>query len=141
VQAGGHVLVDERSLWPGGKFATTLLAVRTAFLKSHPDTVKALLAGHVQATDFLNKYPQQAQADVASEIAAISGKAPSAKVTSAAWPELAFTDDPVAASIQTAADHAVVVGTSKKVTLTGLVDVTLLNQVLAAAGEPPVAVS
>ena len=28
VKAGGHVLVDERSLWPGGAFATTVLAVR-----------------------------------------------------------------------------------------------------------------
>ena len=29
VQAGGKVLVDERDLWPGKKFAITVLAVRT----------------------------------------------------------------------------------------------------------------
>jgi len=141
VQAGGHVLVDERTLWPGGKFATTLLVVRKAFLKAHPDVVKALIEGQVQANDFVNSHPQQAQADAAAEIATISGKAPSSKVVTAAWPDLTFTDDPVAASIQTAADHAVAVGIGKKVTLTGLVDVTILNQVLSATGEPTVASS
>jgi NitT/TauT family transport system substrate-binding protein len=141
VQAGGHVLVDERTLWPGGKFATTVLAVRKAFLKAHPDVVKALIEGQVQANDFVNSHAQQAQADAAAEIATISGKAPSSKVVTAAWPDLTFTDDPVAASIQTAADHAVAVGIGKKVTLTGLVDVTVLNQVLTAAGEPTVASS
>jgi NitT/TauT family transport system substrate-binding protein len=142
VQAGGHVLVDERSLWPGGKFATTVLAVRKAFLKDHPDVVKALIEGQVQANDFVTKNPQQAQTDAASEIAAISGKAPSTKVVTAAWPELTFTDDPVASSIQTAADHALAVGTiTKKQDLTGLVDVSVLNQVLSAAGEPPVPTS
>ena len=142
VQAGGHVLVDERTLWPGGRFATTVLAVRKQFLKDHPDTVKALLEGQVQANDFVNSKPQQAQADAAAEIAAISGKAPSAKVVTAAWPELTFTDDPVASSIQTAADHALAAGTiTKKVNLAGLVDATVLNEVLSAAGEAPVPTS
>ena len=141
VQAGGHVLVDERTLWPGGKFATTVLVVRKAFLSSHPDVVKALLTGQVHANDFVNQHTDQAQADAAAEIATISGKAPSTKVVTSAWSELTFTDDPVASSIQGAADHAVAVGLAKKVDLTGLVDVTVLNQVLAGAGEAAVAAS
>ena len=142
VAAGGHVLVDERTLWPNGQFATTVLAVRKSFLSAHPDVVKALVEGQVQANDFVNQHPQQAQADAASEIAAISGKAPSSSVVTAAWPEMTFTDDPVASSIQAAADHALAVGTiTKKVDLTGLVDVTVLNQVLTASGEPTVPTS
>ena len=49
VQAGGKVLVDERDLWPGKKFAITVLAVRTDFLKAHPASVNALLAGDLDA--------------------------------------------------------------------------------------------
>ena len=139
VRAGGHVLVDERSLWPGGKFATTVLAVRKAFLTAHPDVVKALLAGQVQANDFINAHASQAQQDLSAEIGSITGKPLSSAVVTAAWPNLAFTDDPVAASFQTAADHGVAVGVGKKVSLTGLVDLTLLNQVLTAANEPPFA--
>jgi NitT/TauT family transport system substrate-binding protein len=36
VAAGGKVLVNEKTLWPGGRFVTTELAVRTDFLKSTP---------------------------------------------------------------------------------------------------------
>src|SRR5687767_4591749 len=48
VQEGkGKVLVDEKTLWPGGDYVTTHLIVRTPFLKDHPDVVKHLLEGHV----------------------------------------------------------------------------------------------
>ena len=141
VQAGGHVLVDERSLWPNGHFATTVLAVTKSFLKAHPDVVKALIQGQVEANDFVNKNPAQAQADAAAEIAAIAGKAPSAKVISQAWRDMTFTDDPVASSFQTAADHAVAVGIGKAVNLASLFDLTILNQVLTAAHETPVSAS
>ena len=36
VKAGGHILVDEADLWPGGKYVTTLLVVRTEFLTRTP---------------------------------------------------------------------------------------------------------
>ena len=35
-QAGGHVLVNEATLWPGGQFVTTNLVVTQAFLAAHP---------------------------------------------------------------------------------------------------------
>ena len=41
-EGGGHVLVDEADLWPGGEFVTTHLLVRTEFLEDHPDVVEAL---------------------------------------------------------------------------------------------------
>jgi NitT/TauT family transport system substrate-binding protein len=52
---------------------------------------------------------------------------------------MSFTDDPVASSFQTAADHAVAVGVAKAISLTGLFDVSILNQVLGAAKEAQVA--
>ena len=55
LEGKGHVLVDERDLWPGGKFVTTHLVVRTAFLKQHPDAVAALLRGHIAAVQLANK--------------------------------------------------------------------------------------
>jgi len=64
VEAGGRVLVDERDLWPNKKFAITVLAVRTDFLKAHPQTVTALLAGDLDAADFIAKDPAKAQKDV-----------------------------------------------------------------------------
>src|SRR5690349_17684182 len=48
---GGKVLVDEASLWPGGKFVTTNLVVTTTFLKDHPDIVTNLLKGLISSID------------------------------------------------------------------------------------------
>src|SRR5438067_7455981 len=48
----GHVLVDESSLWPNGKFVTTQVVVRTAFLRAHPDVVRKFLTGQLQAVQF-----------------------------------------------------------------------------------------
>jgi NitT/TauT family transport system substrate-binding protein len=75
---------------------------------------------------------------VSASIGQITGKPLAASVITAAWPDLTFTDDPLATTIQTAADHAVAVGLGKRVDLTKLVDVTLLNQVLTIDHESQV---
>src|SRR2546427_663233 len=54
VEGGGRVLVDERDLWPQGKFVTTNLIVSTTFLKDHPRRVRALLDGLFAATAYVN---------------------------------------------------------------------------------------
>ncbi len=140
VQAGGKVLVDERDLWPGKKFAITVLAVRTDFLKAHPQTVKALLSGDLDASDFIAKDPAKAQKDVGDLIAKISGKPLKASVTAAAWKQLAFTVDPVPSSLLAGAQHAYQVGVLKtEPKLDGLIDLTLLNQLLKERGRPAIA--
>jgi len=140
VQAGGKVLVDERDLWPHKKFAITVLAVRTEFLKAHPQTVKALLAGDLDATDFIAKTPAKAQSDVSDLIGRISGKPLKPGVIKAAWKQLAFTVDPVSSSLLIGAQHAHEVGVLKKdPKLDKLVDLTLLNQLLKERGKAEIA--
>ena len=56
----------------------------------------------------------------------------------AAWKNLTFTNDPIASSIETSAEHAREVGLLPAVKLDGIYDLTLLNQVLAEAGQPEV---
>lgn len=139
VQAGGHVLVNEATLWPQGKFATTVLAVRTDFLKAHPDTVKQLLQGEIDATSFIKKNPAKAQQDVADLITKLSGKELKVSLVKASWKTLDFTVDPVGASIVTGADHSLAVGIVKsKPDLAKMVDVSVLNSLLTAAGQPTV---
>jgi NitT/TauT family transport system substrate-binding protein len=140
VQAGGKVLVDEHSLWSQGKFAITVLAVRTDFLKEHPDTVKALLAGDLDATDSIARDPAKAQQDVADLIAKISGKPLKADVIAAAWKQLEFTVDPVSSSLLAGARHAHEVGVlTKEPKLDKLVDLSLLNQLLKERGKAEIA--
>jgi NitT/TauT family transport system substrate-binding protein len=139
VKAGGKVLVDERSLWPDRTFAITVLAVRTDFLKEHPATVKALLAGDLDAATFIAKDPAKSQQDVGDVIARVSGKPLKADVIAAAWKQLSFTVDPVPASILEGAKHAYAVGILKQEPkLDQLVDLTLLNSLLKERGKPQV---
>ena len=140
VKAGGKVLVDERDLWPQKRFASTVLAVRTDFLEAHPETVKALLAGDLDATDFIARDPAKAQHDVAEVIARISGKPLQESVIAAAWKQLEFTVDPVTSSLLVGAQHAHEVGVLKETPkLDGLIDLSLLNQLLKERGEPEIA--
>jgi NitT/TauT family transport system substrate-binding protein len=137
-EGGGKVLVDERSLWPGGKYVTTHLIVRTDYLQAHPDIIRALLAGEIEANDLVNGDPAQAQALTNQGIKKITSKTIADKVITAAWSNLTFTVDPIAASLKGSADHATAVGLLEPVDLTGVYDLTLLNVLLQAAGKPPV---
>jgi NitT/TauT family transport system substrate-binding protein len=138
VNAGGHVLVDERTLWPEGKYVTTHLIVSTAFLQAHPDVVKNLIKGELAATDYLNSNATTAQATVANEITRITGSSISPDVLATAWGNLTFTMDPIASSLQKSADAAKELGFLDTSDLTGIYDLTLLNQVLSEAGKPTI---
>jgi NitT/TauT family transport system substrate-binding protein len=139
VEGGGHALVDERDLWPRGQFVTTNLVVRNDFLQAHPRRVKALLEGLYESVTFLNANAAEAQSLANDAVAQITGKKLARGVVGAAWPHLAFTLDPLAATLGTSADHAHAVGLLASVDLRGLYDLGLLNQVLAAHQEPAVA--
>ncbi len=138
VEGGGKVLVDERDLWPGGKFVTTNLIVSTQFMKAHPKMVNALLEGLYQANQFINSNPAEAQAVTNDMVAEITGKKLASGVVSAAWPHMTFTLDPLAATLKASADHAHGLGLLAGVNLAGLYDLTPLNQVLAEHGQPSV---
>ncbi len=139
VDAGGKVLVDEHDLWKDGKFPITVLAVRPDFLEKYPGTVQALLAGQIEAETFIADQADKAQADVGEVIKTVSGKALDPAVITKAWKNLEFTNDPVATAMTEGAQHAVDVGILKtKPELNGLVDLTLLNKALTAAGKETV---
>ena len=139
IDAGGHVLVDEHDLWPDRKFPITVLAVRPDFLKAHPDTVKALLAGQIAAEEIIASDPAKAQAAVGDVIKTVSGKALAPEIIATAWKNLEFTNNPVNSAILEGAQHAFAVGIlTSEPKLDGLVDLTVLNSVLKAAGKTEV---
>ena len=135
LEGKGHVLVDERDLWPGGKFTTTNLVVRTAFLKQHPDAVAALLRGHVAAVQLATKDAAAAKTAINAGLTAAGSSTLSDTVFDRAWKELTATYDPIASALKTSADNGVKAGTAeKKIDLTGIYDLRPLNAVLKAQG-------
>ena len=137
-EGGGVVLVDERDLWPDGEFVTTHLIVATEFLEAHPNLVKALIAAHVQATDYLVAQPQPAQQIVAAALADLTGSQLPEGTLAAAWENLTFTVDPFAASLQESATNAASLGLLESDDVEGIYDLSLLNEVLSELGRPEV---
>ena len=137
-EGGGKVLLDEKTLWPDGRYVTTHLIVRTDYLEAHPDIVRALLAGHIAANDLVNSDPAKAQELTNQGIEKITGKTIKEGVLTSAWPNLTFTVDPIASSLKGSAEHATKVGLLEPVDLAGIYDLDLLNELLTLAGKPTV---
>jgi NitT/TauT family transport system substrate-binding protein len=136
---GGHVLVNEASLWPNGQFVTTELVATQSFIAAHPTTIDGLLEGQIEANSFINSDKPAAETAANAELDAVSGKALKTSILAASFAQVTFTNDPIASSLITDAQHAVDLGLLKPVSdLTAIYDLGPLNKLLAADGQAQV---
>jgi NitT/TauT family transport system substrate-binding protein len=139
LDAGAKVLLDEATLWPGGKFPTTVLIVRTQFLQEHPETVKALLSGLVASIDYSTTNPADAKTVVNDQLKAATGKALKPAVIDRAFKNIQITADPIASTFPQLAKDQVTAGIAKDApAVAGFADLGPLNDVLSKAGKPTV---
>jgi NitT/TauT family transport system substrate-binding protein len=139
VAAGGHILVNEATLWPGGKFVTTNLVATQKFISANPSVINGLLKGQIESNDFIAKNKSAAEAAANAELATLTSKTLKTPFLNASFSTITFTNDPIASSLITDASHAVAVGLLKPVSnLSGIYDLGPLNKLLSAAGEPTV---
>ena len=137
-EAGGVLLVDEATLWPGGRLATTLLVVSTDLLRSHRDIVRDLVEGQLDAESYIAEHTDDAQTAVQAQLKTLTQKALSDQVLSDAWSRLTFTHDPIASSLAKEASDAHAAGVVGGADIRGIVDLSVLNEVLRARGETTV---
>ncbi|MFL6120494.1 ABC transporter substrate-binding protein [Actinophytocola sp.] len=139
LEAGAKVFLDEKELWPDGKFPTTVLVVRTEFLDEHPQTVKAFLKGLVASIGYAEDSPEDAQAAVNKQLEALTGKALKPETIKRAWSNITLTFDPIAGQFKQLAQDQVTAGIAEKAPeVGGFADLTQLNAVLREAGKPEV---
>src|SRR5688572_25298832 len=134
LEGGGHVLVNEKDLWPDGEFTTTHLIVRTEFLEEYPETVAALLRGHVAAVELATGDAAAAKTAVNAGLEAAGGKPLNAEVLDRAWTELTVTYDPIASALKQSAENGVAAGTTEETDLDGIYDLRPLNAILDDQG-------
>ena len=137
-EAGGRVFLDERALWPQGRFVTAHLIARTAFLDAHPDIVSRWLDAHVELTRRLANDAPSATRALNAEIERLTGKAFPAAVLADAWSRMTITWDPIRESLAQSADAAFRLGFlgDRPPKLDGIYDLRLLNRVLRDKGLP-----
>jgi NitT/TauT family transport system substrate-binding protein len=137
-EGGGKVLVDEKTLWPGGQFVTTVLMVKKSYLADHADVIENLIRGLADSIDLIKSDPAKAQQLTAQGIDQVTGKPLKDSVIKASFDHITFTLDPIASSLQTDAENAKSLGFLTSSDLGNIFDLTLTNQVLHERGEPAV---
>jgi NitT/TauT family transport system substrate-binding protein len=139
LQDGGKVLVNEKDLWPGGRWATTNVLVNSTFLKAHPATIKRFLEGLVDTISYMKANPTAAQDAANAQLLSLGGKKLPAAVLASSFAHLTFTVDPIASSLKKQASDAVAAGTLSNPGIAGIYDLSVLNQVAKEKGMPTVA--
>ena len=139
-EVGGKIFVDERDLWkPDGKFVTANIIVSTEYLKSNPDVVKKLVEAHVNETQWINEHKPEAIKAFNEQLKKLTGKTISEDILNASLSRLEFTYDPIKQSLIKGAENAFKLGYLKQnPDLSGIYDLSLLQQVLQEKGLPPI---
>ncbi|MHC6591479.1 ABC transporter substrate-binding protein [Arthrobacter sp. C152] len=134
--AGAKVLVDEKDLWDGslsgkpGEFPTTILIVNRKFAADHPDTVKALLKGHVKSVEWLDSASATEKATVINAaLKEAAGAELKADVIDRSLKNIVFTVDPLAGTYQKLLADGVTAGTTRQADINGIFDLRALNSV------------
>ncbi|MFF5335506.1 aliphatic sulfonate ABC transporter substrate-binding protein [Streptomyces sp. NPDC013181] len=138
IAEGAKELLDESTLWPDDKFVITNIIVSQKFLDAHPDVVEAVLRGSVTTNTWINDHPEKAKDSANAALRKLTGKELPPEVIDPAWKSIRITDDPLAATLDAQAKHAVDAGLLAEPDLKGIYDLKPLNKILKAAGKPAV---
>ena len=137
-EANGRTLLDERDLWPSGKFVTANIVARTDYLQQNPDVIKKLLVAHVNETIWVNDHRQEAIKAFNIELKKLTGQTIKEDELQQAWSRIEFTYDPIKFSLFKSANDAYNLGFlskgKEKPDLSGIFDLTILNEVLKEKG-------
>jgi NitT/TauT family transport system substrate-binding protein len=137
-EGNGRIFLDERSIWPGGKFVTATIATSTDYLKNNPDVVSKLLAAHVNETLWINNHKDEAIKAFNAQTKKVTGKAIAEDELKQAFSRIDFTYDPLKLSLFQSANNAYDLGFLAKgkahPDLSGIFDLTILDQVLKSKG-------
>lgn len=139
IEGGGELFLDEGTLWPHGRYATTLLIANRTFVAANPNLVRRLLAGLVEITQTINADKPAAGRILNDELEEETGRALLPAVMERSLQRVELTWDPIAASLHASAAAAHELRFIRnEPNLTGIFDLRLLNDALAAKGLPPV---
>ncbi len=137
-EGNGKIFLDERSLWPGGKFVTANVAVSSDYLKNNPDVIKKLLAAHVNETTWINDHKEEAIKSFNTELKKLTGKTIAEDELRDALSRLDITYDPLKLTLFRSANSAYDLGFLTKgkprPDLSGIFDLMILDEVLKKKG-------
>ncbi|MGD9673447.1 MAG: ABC transporter substrate-binding protein [Candidatus Nitrosocosmicus sp.] len=147
-ELNGKILVDERDLWPDGKFVTGNIIVRTDYLRENPDVIKKLLEAHIDETIWINERLTKTNnsdtdgKNISTLVSAfnsglenITGKTYPPSQLEEALSRIAFTNNPLLDSLLKIVNDAIEsniieLGYDWRETFSKLYDLTILTEIL-----------
>jgi len=132
-EGGGQVLVDERDLWPQRRFPTTVVVTTKRVLETRRPQVAALLRAHLRLTERWRSDPEGFTSAVNAAFGKLTHKPLPAPVLQEAFSRLEPSLDPEPAALARAARNAKELGYLSSDDVSGLVDLSLLDEVRATA--------
>jgi len=135
-EGNSRLFLDERTLWPDGKFVTANMIVSPEYLQQNPQVIRKLLEAHVNETQWINSHKKEALTIFNTQLKSLTGQIIPEDQLSEAFTRLELTYDPVKQSLFNSASDAFSVGFLGKTEpdLSGIYDLTILNQVLKSKG-------
>jgi len=138
-ETDSRIFVDERQLWPDGKFVTVNLIARTDFLQNNPGLIKKLLEATVDETNWINSHPDEARKVFNEQLIVLTGKEIPEDEFTDGLSRLELTWDPIKSSLFKSANDAYDIGfLESNPDLSQIYDLRILNEVLAEKGLPPI---
>jgi NitT/TauT family transport system substrate-binding protein len=106
-ELGADRFVDERDLWPDGRFATALAVGRGSFLRARREDSARVIAAIKDEIERARREPDKTRGEAYDEIQRLTTNAGKREWFDEAWREIEFTFDPLVAAVeQFAADAA-----------------------------------
>jgi NitT/TauT family transport system substrate-binding protein len=139
-EGGGKIFVDERDLWPPeGKFVTAHIIAKPDYLQNNPDVIKKLLEAHINVTNWINSDKTAAIKAFNVELQKLTQKTIEEDVLNASLSRIDFMYDPIRLSLFQDASDAYNLGfLPENPDVSGIYDLTILDQVLQDRGLPSV---
>ncbi len=97
---GGKVFIDEKDLWEGKRFATSVLITSTDTINNRADLVYRMLNAHINAIDWMRDNKDKVAALLVDEIKNLTGQSLPEGLINRVLSNVEFTYDPMVSSIQ-----------------------------------------
>lgn len=129
-ETDARIYLDERSLWPDGKFSSALVVCRTDYLEANPQTVMRFLQAHVEMTDWINENEDAAITAFNDEIDELFGSRFNEDDLRRSLSRMEFTRDPLEETLEQSAQDAYELGLlARYPDLSGMFDSSYLEAI------------
>src|SRR5258707_3671607 len=129
-EGGGHILVDERDLWPNRVFHSTLLVTTQPFLETRGNDASAILRAHAELTRQWIEAPDGFAGRANDAFAQLTGKRLTPPILKDAFSRLEPALRPLPPVLSLAAQHAQELGYVPSADVGGMVDTSLLDKLV-----------